>query len=188
MNQKDVFARVIDILNELKISYMIVGSIASILYGKPRLTLDMDIVIDIKEEDIEDFVSKFDSDWYIDKEMIKDAISRKFYFNIIHIPSANKIDFFLLQDDDYAKGQFKRRKAENFDEVRQAFFSCVEDIIIKKLDYYLEGKSEKHIEDIMGILRTYPNKIDFDYLQKWAKRKGTFNIWKDLKERGEESN
>jgi len=39
MNQKDVFARVIDILNELKIPYMIVGSIASILYGKPRLTL-----------------------------------------------------------------------------------------------------------------------------------------------------
>jgi len=54
--------------------------------------------------------------------MIKDAISRKFHFNIIHIPSANKIDFFLLQDNDYAKGEFKRRRAENFDKARKAFF------------------------------------------------------------------
>ena len=63
----------------------------------------------------------------------------------------------------------------------------MEDIIIKKLDYYLESKSEKHIEDIMGILKTYPDKINYGYIEKWTKRKGTFNIWKDLKERGEES-
>ncbi len=180
MNQKDVFARVIDILNELKIPYMIVGSIASILYGKPRLTLDMDIIIDIKEEGIENFVSKFGSNWYVDKEMIKDAIKKRFHFNIIHIPSANKIDFFLLQDDGYARGEFDRRESERFDKTRRAFFACVEDVIIKKLDYYLESKSEKHVEDIRGILKTYSNKIDFSYIEKWAKRKGTFNIWKNL--------
>ena len=180
MRQKDVFTSVIDILNELKIPYMIVGSIASILYGKPRLTLDMDIVVDMGEKDIEDFVSKFNSDWYVDKEMIKGAIKKRFHFNIIHIPSANKIDFFLLQDDDYARAEFDRRKPEKFDKTRKAFFSCVEDVIIKKLDYYLEGKSEKHIEDIKGILKTYYEKIDFNYIEKWTKRKDTFNIWKDL--------
>ncbi len=136
----------------------------------------MDIVINLKEEMIDKFMAEFDRDWYVDKGIIIDAIKNKFSFNIIHIPSGSKIDFFILRTEEHNLTEFSGRKREKFDEKRYAVFCSVEDVIIKKLDYYFEGKSEKHIEDIKGILKIYSGEIDFEYINKWVKDRGTLEI------------
>lgn len=180
MTQYEIFGYIIDVLNRLRIPYMIVGAIASIIYGKPRLTYDMDIVIDINEQNVADFLSFFNENWYVDKDMIIDAIKNRHHFNIIHIKTGNKIDFFLLRNDAHDIEEFKRKRKEKFDTKRIAYFASVEDVIIKKLDYYSRSSSEKHLEDIKGILKTYQGKINFKYIEKWTRKKNTQKIWKKI--------
>lgn len=181
MTQSEIFERVVEILERVRIPYMIVGSIASTAYGRPRLTHDMDIVVDLRWNQIDEFVSNFDQSWFVDKEMVKKAVEDKFHFNVIHSPTGNKIDFFLLKDSAYDLEQFARRKMEKFDENRFAFFASVEDVIIRKMDYYLEGGSTKHLEDIKGILSTYGGEIDFSCIAKWTARRGTTEVWEQLR-------
>ncbi len=180
MNQTEIFGFVIEVLRKLKINYMIVGSVASTVYGKPRLTYDMDILVDLKETQIEDLAGSFNSDWYADAAMIKDAIAKNMPFNFIHIPSANKIDFFPAGSGEYEKEQFSNKIEQQFDEKRTAFFSSAEDVIVKKLDYYMEGKSEKHLEDIKGILAVRREKLNFKYIDYWSQKKGSFDVWKKI--------
>lgn len=180
MNQKEVFGHVIDILNRLNIPYMISGSVGAIAYGKPRLTYDMDIVIDLNPSQARNMASSFGPIWHIILEDILEAIQKRSHFNIIHFKSGNKIDFFLVGDSEFAKTEFKRRRKEKFDQKRQASFAKPEDIIIKKLDYYQQGKSEKHLEDIRGILEISGEELDFAYITRWGKKKGTNKIWRKL--------
>lgn len=183
MKQKDVFGYVIDVLNRLGILYMISGSIASIAYGKPRLTYDMDIVIDLDKTQAKNLASSFGKEWYVNLEDIYEAIQKKGHFNIIHFKSGSKIDFFLHGDSEFDKTEFERRRKEKFDEKRQASFATPEDIIIKKLDYYQQGASEKHLEDIRGILEISGELLDLAYISRWAKKKGTDETWKKLQKR-----
>ncbi len=184
MNQIELFGIVIDVLNHLSIPYMIVGSIASTTYGKPRLTDDMDIVVDMRKDQIPNFASSFDKSWFVDGEMIQKAVDERFHFNLLHIPTGIKIDFFLVKEAPYDQEQFARRRREKFTEKRDAFFASVEDVIIRKLDYYFEGKSEKHLDDIRGILAAYEGEIDLSYITRWATERGTFQIWRELKQQG----
>lgn len=180
MKQKDVFGYVIDVLNRLRIAYMISDSIASIAYGKPRLTYDMDIIIDLDQSQAKELASSFDKEWSVDLEGILEAIQKGGHFNIVHFQSGSKIDFFLRGDTEFAQTEFKRRRKEKFDKKRQAIFATPEDIIIKKLDYYQQGRSEKHLEDIQGILEISKELLDFPYINRWTKKKRTYKIWKKL--------
>ncbi|MDO9514358.1 MAG: hypothetical protein Q7J59_07125 [Elusimicrobiota bacterium] len=142
----------------------------------------MDILIDLKENQIEKLAGSFNSDWYADAEMVKDAIAKNMPFNFIHTPSALKIDFFPAGSGEYEKTQFLNKVEQEFDEKRTAFFSSAEDIIVKKLDFYMEGKSEKHIEDIKGMLSMQGEKLNFKYIDYWSEKKGSFDVWKKIRE------
>jgi len=181
MSQSEIFEHVVGVLDRLGIPYMIVGSIASTVYGKPRLTHDVDVVVDLKTDKIAQLIANFDETWSIDEQMIRRAVEAKFHFNVIHKPSGNKIDFFILQDSSYDQQQFARRTKQEFDENRFAFFARVEDVIIRKMDYYMEGGSTRHLEDIRGILETYEGEIDDDYITRWATERGTSEIWEQLR-------
>ena len=180
MTQGDFFAYVIDILEELNIPYMITGSVASMAYGEPRLTLDMDVVIDLSKEIASDFCGKFSDDFYVDLESILEAIRYSGHFNIIHVPSGSKVDFFQIKKDAVSQEMFKRRQKESFDEKRTAFFSRPEDVIINKLIYYKEGKSEKHLRDIRGMLEVSGDKLDVSYIDKKTKELGLYQYWQEL--------
>lgn len=180
MTQGEFFAYVIDVLGELNIPHMITGSVASMAYGEPRLTLDMDVVIDLSSKDAEMFCSKFDSDFYVDLDSILQAIRQRKHFNIIHVPSGSKVDFFQLKKDATSQEMFKRKHKESFDEKRTAFFSSAEDVIINKLIYYKEGKSEKHLRDIRGMLQISGNKLDVSYIDKKTKELNLYQYWEGL--------
>jgi hypothetical protein len=143
LTQGEFFAYVIEVLENLNIPYMITGSVASMAYGRPRLTLDMDIVIDLLPRLTEEFCSKFGTDFYVDSSSVLEAIRERGHFNILHIPSGSKVDFYQVKEDAANREIFKRRLKEAFDEKRAASFSSPEDVIINKLIYYQEAKSEK---------------------------------------------
>lgn len=181
MTQGEFFAYIVDVLKNLNIPYMITGSVASMAYGEPRLTLDMDVVVDLSSDITEEFCSKFDNNFYVDLESALEAIRQSSHFNIIHIPSGSKVDFFQLRKDKTAQEIFNRRHEESFDEKRTAFFSSPEDVIINKLIYYKEGKSEKHFRDIRGMLQVSGDKLDTAYIDRMTKELGLHRYWRRLK-------
>src|SRR3990172_9148380 len=154
MEQSELMRLVVRAFESLDIPYMITGSHASAYYGEPRFTRDIDIVAELEEAQVDEFVKYFPADeFYCDKDMIKAEIKRQGQFNIIHAASGLKIDIILTKATPFSKTEFSRRKREMLFGDREASFATPEDVIIKKMDFYKEGGSEKHLRDITGILK-----------------------------------
>lgn len=178
MEQSELMSLIIKAFESLKIPYMITGSQASAYYGEPRFTRDIDIVTELKEEHVDDFSGVFQgNEFYCDKDMIKAEIKRRGQFNIIHSASGLKIDIILTKATPFSKTEFSRRKMGPVSPEQEAYFASPEDVIIKKMDFYREGGSEKHLRDITGILKISSDIIDIDYITKWADSLSLRDIW-----------
>ncbi len=163
----EVFLEVTKILENYKIDYMIVGSVASIIYGEPRMTHDMDIVIDIHPKDADKIEKAFSIEHYYcpPTEVLKSELTHRGQFNLIHHNSGLKIDVMIRKNSAHSICEFERKHKVSFINNHEVYVAKPEDVIIKKLVFYREGQSHKHITDIRGILSETP--IDQDYLQKW---------------------
>lgn len=168
MVQEDLLIKVIGKINQLRIPYMITGGIASIFYGKPRLTHDFDIVAEIEEKDIVNLVTIFKGEFYVSSEAIQNAIENRSMFNIIHFDSGIKIDFWLLKDDEFDRKRFERRKQHIYSG-RDIFFSTPEDIILKKLVWFKGSEIQKHFDDALSVFEIQKD-LDVDYLTVWAEK------------------
>lgn len=173
---QDVLAR----LEEAQIHYMVVGSLSSIVYGEPRMTKDMDIVIDVPAQDASkfEFFFPFEGFYCPPSDILKDEIVNRGQFNLIHHESGLKIDVIVRKQSPHAIEEFKRRKKISFWKGFEAYIASPEDVIIKKLDYYREGGSEKHISDIRGILAS--TEVDKKYLEAWLSKIGLIEFWKKV--------
>ena len=110
------FAYVIDVLERLDIPYMVVGGFAAIFYGEPRLTLDVDIVVDMKPTHISPFVAAFPiPDYYVSEEAIRDSLRRRFPFNVIQPHTGAKVDLVPLPRDTSTRFAFERRQRMGHD-------------------------------------------------------------------------
>ena len=175
---------VIQALETMGIPYMITGSQASAYYGEPRFTRDIDIVADIRPGQIEDFAAYFPAnEFYCDKEMIEAEIGRRGQFNIIHAASGLKIDIILTKATPFSQTEFARRNRSPVFHDQDAYFASAEDVILKKMEYYREGESDKHLRDITGILKISGDAVDRDYISQWAKRLGLTEIWEAILKR-----
>ena len=159
--------------------YLLVGSVASAVYGEPRLTLDIDVVADLTEERIAHFLSFFPAPgFYVSREAVLSAIRERRQFNILHPASGLKIDVIVRKQDDFDRSRFSRRRPVRIFPDRAADIASPEDVIIKKMEYFREGGSEKHLRDITGILKVSGSDLDLAYVGRWAALKGVSDVWK----------
>ena len=184
MEQSELLGYLVRCLEKLNIPYFITGAVASIAYGEPRLTNDIDVVAEINNGHIARLEVCFpEEEFYLDPDAIREAIKRRRQFNIIHPASGLKIDVMIFKGDAFDKSRFARIKRMRPLEDTEANFSSPEDVIIKKMEYYKEGASEKHIRDIMGIIKISGEMVDFQYILLWAKRLHCEEIWQAIQER-----
>jgi hypothetical protein len=184
MEQFELLSYVVECLEKLEIQYLITGAVAAMAYGEPRLTNDIDIVADIDLIRAQKFKDCFpESDFYIEIDSIEKAIKKKHQFNIIHPPSGLKIDVIIPDKGDFNLSRFSRTKRLNISESSSAEFASPEDVIIKKLEYYQEGGSDKHLRDIVGILKISGSVIDEAYIEKWTEKLGYSDLWKSVLDR-----
>lgn len=184
MGPYELLGTTVLILERLQIPYLVTGSIASMAYGEPRLTNDIDIVAGVEEKHISALLEAFPpNEFYISEDMIREAIRRKGQFNIIHPASGLKIDVIIKVDNPFNTSRFTRSKKIYPSDTYQANFAAPEDVIIKKMEYYKEGGSEKHLRDITGILKISSDDIDYGYISEWAERLGLTEIWKAINDR-----
>lgn len=187
MEQSDLMRTVIRALETLRIPYMITGSQASAYYGEPRFTRDIDIVADIKPGQVNEFAAFFPpGEFYCDKDMIMEEITTRGQFNIIHAGSGLKIDIILTKKTEFSHTEFSRRRKSAVFPDQEGAFASPEDVIVKKMEFYKEGGSEKHLRDITGILKVSGAEVDVRYIAEWAARLGVMEIWEAIKRRLED--
>ncbi len=176
MNSPDILLALKPLIasfNELKIKYYIGGSLASSIYGMPRATLDADIVADINLNQIKTLKNNLEKKYYIDENMIKDAIKNNSSFSLIHFETSVKIDIFVYKNNAYQKKAIERGVEDTLVENDQSSkfrFASPEDIIINKLNWYqMGGKvSERQWLDVIGVIKIQGISLDKKYLKNWA--------------------
>jgi len=168
----EVTLQVTGVLEKLGIPYLIGGSLASTLYGMIRTTQDSDIIAEMHPDHVKPFVSSLQNEFFIDEEMITDAVQRNSSFNIIHRETMFKVDVFIPTPRPFQQSQLARAQRQAFElETRMsANFASAEDTILSKLEWYRMGGevSERQWRDILGILKTRAGELDLGYLKKWA--------------------
>ena len=154
-------------LHKRNIEYMLSRNFAMLLYGTPRMTRDIDMVIRLQEEDIDSFLEIFAENFYYHKPSITEEVRRKGMFNIIDHRSGYKVDFVIRKNDEYRLEEFSRKVFSNkfgFD----AYVVTAEDLLISKLIWIQPYQSKQQTEDIENIL---DNKtLDRLYIDKWVKQ------------------
>lgn len=181
MEPSDLVAAATTILDRLGIKYLITGSMASIVYGEPRFTNDVDIAILVTPDQAAMLAKAFpEPDFYASPEAARDAATRHTQFNVIHPASGFKIDFMVPKDDDFNRSRFTRGRALPVTAESIAIYASPEDVIIRKLQYYKLGGSDKHLRDIRGIIKTSSEHIDLGYITSWASREGVSDIWNKI--------
>jgi hypothetical protein len=184
MGPYDLLRTVVEVFERLEIPYLVTGSVAAMAYGEPRLTNDIDVVASIQTRQIDDLLASFPApDYYISKEMIQKAIQRSGQFNIIHPSSGLKIDVVLRKNTPHDQSRFTRRRRIHPAEDYEAYFAAPEDVILKKMEFYKAGGSEKHLRDITGIMRISGDEVDQAYIGKWAERLGVMEVWEAILKR-----
>ncbi len=169
---------------DLGLPYFVTGSTATIFYGEPRFTNDIDIVVDLHEEAIIPFCRSFPADhFYISEEAAREAVLHKTQFNIIHPASGLKVDVIVPEPSPFNTSRFDRARRLHAAADLDVRFASPEDAIIKKMDYYREGGSEKHLRDIAGVLKTSRDQIDLAYIHHWAHELGLDEIWSAIRKR-----
>ena len=174
----DVFSEVISRLETHRFDYMVVGSIASIVYGEPRLTKDMDLVIDLSPQDLSRLTALFSDEAFYcpPEEVLRDEFVRRGQFNLIHPSSGLKVDFVFRKNSPHGQKEFMRRRRIELWPGLSANLAAPEDVILKKLDFFREGGSQKHLLDIKGILAQ--TEVDSSYLAEWVKLLGLESAWR----------
>ena len=167
-------------LNKLSIPYMITGAVASIIYGEPRLTNDIDLVINMDPDEVESFSSAFPiDDFYCPpQEVIRLEIARsqRGHFNLIHHATGFKADIYASGRDELHYWGLKNRKSVDV-EGEKFWLAPIEYVILRKLEYYREGESEKHLRDISAILAVSSDEIDFKMLEAHVVKRTLQKEW-----------
>ena len=181
MEQDELLRHVVETLESLDLSYLVTGSIATILYGEPRFTNDIDVVVQLSPDRIDELAKAFPSDeFYLDPERIRQAVAARSQFNIIHPSSGLKIDIIVPAMDAFDQSRFARATRVNPADDYQATFASPEDVIVKKLQFYDAGGSDKHLRDIASVLRISGADVDRAYVTEWADRLGLRSIWDSI--------
>lgn len=167
---RELLANIVKILKSLKIPYIVTGGIAVLVWGRPRFTADIDIVIELgvkKIDQLEEALRAIGKAGYVDHDAILDAVARCGEFNFIDGETGVKVDFWILKHDEFDASRLRRKRIKKIGGNAVAF-SSPEDLILVKLGWLAASDSSKQAEDIESILKISGEKLDMRYLQRMA--------------------
>jgi len=157
----ELFKNVTGLLEEKEIRYMISGSLALNVYCIPRMTMDIDIVIELDKKNLNDFLQIFSRGYYMDEETVREEIRKRGMFNIIDHRSGLKIDFIVRKDTEYRQLEFSRKIRKIIDDI-PVWVVSPEDLVISKFGWIQQLQSDKQASDIT-LLWDIPG-LDKEYI------------------------
>lgn len=182
MEQDEFLRKLATALDRARVRYLVTGGIAVVVWGRPRFTADIDVVVELTPENLNALaqeLKKIAGDIYLDVQMMQRALRTKGEFNLIHSDSGLKVDFWMLRDDDPFDRERMRRRIRRKVAATGIYFSSPEDLVLIKLRWHKESGSEQQLRDIESILHVQ-EKLDTAYLRKWARRHSTSRMLTSL--------
>ena len=179
MEIEDLLVKISSILDKLQIPYAITGGMAVSVWGRPRYTHDIDIIVKLVSKNIRVLAKELldvDKDVYVSEETIKQALENGGEFNFIHPASGLKVDFWVV-DNKSDKKEIERGIRKEIENCKINFVSP-EDLILSKLVWYEMSQSTRQLEDIESVLRI--SKVDLKFVKDLAKKQGTIKILEKL--------
>ena len=180
MNEElNILFEVISRLDTAEIAYMVTGSMALAVYARPRMTRDIDIIVQVTVDDADRIITLFQEDFYLDTDTVKNEILRHGKFNIIHHAMALKINFIVRKEDEYRREEFARRIEVSI-QGRRLWIVAPEDLILSKLIWAQASESELQLRDVQQLL-AIDTPLDTEYLAFWAARLGVMTLLEKAK-------
>ena len=158
-------------LDKLGVAYLVGGSLASSVHGIPRSTEDIDLLIELPGRLVDALVTELSPAFYVDRDMILDALGRRASFNILELRTMFKVDLFVSDQSPLLVEEMARRqRVELGDPPRVVYVCSAEDIVVQKLDWYEKGarSSDRQWRDIIGVLTIRGPALDLAYIRRWA--------------------
>ena len=175
-----VTLEVIQAFNDLRIPYLLGGSLASAIYGVLRATLDSDLVADPDPDQAAALVQTLSSSFYVTLTSVAQAIEQRTHFSVIHLESIFKVDVFVSQRRAFDRMRFQRRRLHVVatDPDRALYVSSAEDTILAKLEWYRMGGevSERQWRDVLGMLKVQGRLLERAHLAEWAQALGVADL------------
>ena len=154
------------------IPYVVGGSLASSFSGEPRSTLDVDMLVAITPAEIPRLLEALGEQFHADEQAFRRAIRDRSSVNVIHLPTATKIDLFVMGGSAIDDQQMTRRRKVQVGRGpdRHLYISTPEDILLQKLRWYHlgHGVSDRQWRDILGIIIVQGTALDVPYLRRGA--------------------
>jgi hypothetical protein len=175
-----VLSQVARVLEQQDITYVLVGSLASSMHGMYRSTADIDLLADIKPDQVRPLLDALENSFYVDELAVRQAIAQSRSFNAIHFDSVFKVDIFIPKRDEFARKQLDRRELRQIaPEIDQFIYvATAEDTVLAKLRWYRQGDevSSTQWSDVLGVLGATSHGLDVDYLREWADKLGVSDL------------
>jgi hypothetical protein len=179
LDQLSVLKLVAARLDAAAIPYMITGSVAAGHYAQPRMTRDLDFVVDLQPGDAERVVRLFDDQFECDVEAVRGAITRRALFNLIHTEAIVKVDFVVRKPAPYYVEEFGRRRRVDIDG-QPMWMVSAEDLVLSKLLWARDSRSELQLRDVRQILAAQPD-LDWTHVNRWAAALGIEELLREVR-------
>lgn len=179
IDPRHLLVKIVQILDELDIPYIVTGGIAVFLWGRPRFTDDIDIVVELKAKKIDalaEELRKISEASYADADMMRDALRHQGEFNFIDGATGVKVDFWISKEDEFNRNRFARKVTKKI-LGEDVSFIAPEDLILAKLRWQQISPSSKQLEDVESIFKISGEKLDREYLAKWAEKLGVQDLY-----------
>ncbi len=186
MSQQELLKKVVAVLDEAGVDYMLTGSLASSFQGEPRSTHDIDLVVSLSEEAVGKLLQAFPPpDFFLSEQAMHAGIRQRSMFNLLSLVDGEKVDFWLLTEEPFDQARFAR-KGQEVVLGMSLKTSAPEDTILVKLRWAkLSGGSDKQFTDALRVYEVQKNKLDLDYLNTWALQLGVVDLWRRLQAEAE---
>ncbi len=172
--QHELLAKVVEALDAAGINHMVTGSFASTFHGEPRMTRDIDVVIDPDETSIVLFAEQFDPAIFYMNDATA-ATAQRDMFNVIDVTTGWKVDLIVRKDRPFSVEEFGRRVPVVIGGVATCVASA-EDTILSKLEWSHRSGSERQMRDVVAVIQVQRQQLDIDYLEHWATELGIADL------------
>lgn len=174
LTEQDILIDVSQRLAQLRIPFMLTGSMALNFYAQPRMTRDIDFILDYRPADSARLAAAFEGDYYVSEDAVRSAALNHTQFNLIHLESVIKVDCIARKRSEHAREEFERRQPLTLRDT-ETFIARKEDLILAKLAWAKKSDSQLQWNDVASLLATG---VDRSYLETWAAKMGLIEFLK----------
>jgi hypothetical protein len=178
----DTLRVIVELLDEHRIQYMLVGSVAALAHGRSRATQDFDIVIEVDVPRTRALVAALPPErFYVSEDAALDAIRCESLFNVIDLETGWKVDLVPRKRREFSRTEFERRTEVELLGLR-IFVATLEDTVIAKLEWSkLGGGSARQLEDVRDLVLLAGQRLDVAYVERWIEELGLEAEWRAVK-------